>query len=130
MTRLTLRIDFDDRQLGPGKIRLLELIDAHGSITAGGKMMAMSYRRAWLLVDELNSIFTSPLVEARPGGRGRNSRLTVLGRAVVQIYRGVERDAHQTAATRLKELESHLRPHDRAGAEAVDAPLAPLAPKA
>ncbi|HWB48648.1 MAG TPA: LysR family transcriptional regulator, partial [Stellaceae bacterium] len=55
MARLTLRIDFDgDRQIGPGKIRLLELIESTGSISAAGRQMGMSYRRAWLLVDDLN----------------------------------------------------------------------------
>jgi len=48
VTRLTLRIDFDKaRQLGPGKVRLLELIGEHGSITAASRLMDMSYRRAW-----------------------------------------------------------------------------------
>ena len=110
MTRLTIRIDFDDRQLGPGKVRLLELIDTYGSITASGKMMDMSYRKAWLLIDELNSMFVSPLVETRPGGRGGgNARLTLLGRAVVQLYRSIEQDAHAAAATRLQELDRHIR---------------------
>jgi molybdenum-dependent DNA-binding transcriptional regulator ModE len=67
--RLTLRIDFDDgRRLGPGKIALLEAIAAHASIAAAGRAHAMSYRRAWLLVDELNGMFDSPLVATRPGG--------------------------------------------------------------
>ena len=110
MTRLTLRIDFETCQLGPGKIKLLELIDSYGSITASGKMMDMSYRTAWLLIDELNNMFVSPLVETRIGGRGGgNARLTLLGRAVVQLYRGIEDDAHEAAATRLREFERHVR---------------------
>jgi molybdate transport system regulatory protein len=110
MPRLTLRIDFEDTQLGPGKIRLLELVDTHGSITAAGKMMDMSYRRAWLLIDELNNMFDAPLVETRPGGRGGgNARLTVLGRAIVQLYRGIETDAQAAAARRLKDLAQHVR---------------------
>ncbi len=110
MTHMSLRIDFDDRQLGPGKIKLLELIDTHGSITASTKALDMSYRRGWLLVDELNGMFEGPLVETRPGGRGGgNARLTLLGRAVVQLYRGIEADAHAAAAGRLRELERRLR---------------------
>jgi molybdate transport system regulatory protein len=109
MTRLTLRIDFEDCQLGPGKVRILEFIDTYGSITASGKMMDMSYRKAWLLIDELNGMFEAPLVETRPGGRGGNARLTLLGRAVVQLYRGIEQDAHEAAAARLRELDRHIR---------------------
>lgn len=60
MPRLTLRIDFDqDRAIGPGKIKLLELIDSLGSIAAAGRQMGMSYRRAWLLVDSVTAAFAS-----------------------------------------------------------------------
>jgi molybdate transport system regulatory protein len=109
MSRLTLRIDFENCQLGPGKARLLELVDELESITAAGKAMDMSYRRAWLLVDELNSMFQSPLVETRRGGRGGNASLTLLGRAVVQLYRGVEKEAAEASARKLAELERHVR---------------------
>jgi len=53
MVKLALRIEFDeDRAIGPGKARLLELIQQHRSIAAAGRAMGMSYRRAWMLVDE------------------------------------------------------------------------------
>jgi hypothetical protein len=66
MARLTLRVDFgEQRAVGPGKIRLLELIDEHGSIAAAGRAMRMSYRRAWLLIDNLNQCFRQPLVRSR-----------------------------------------------------------------
>jgi molybdenum-dependent DNA-binding transcriptional regulator ModE len=58
MPRLTLRIDFDaGRAVGPGKIKLMELIDKQGSISEAGRQMGMSYRRACLLVDSLNRVF-------------------------------------------------------------------------
>ena len=95
MARLTLRIDFDgDRAIGPGKIRLLELIDAKGSISAAGREMAMSYRRAWLLVDNLNRCFREPVVAAQTGGAsGGGAALTALGRAVIGHYRAIEQGA-------------------------------------
>ena len=69
MPKLFLRIDFDEaRAIGPGKIKLLELIDALGSISAAGRRMKMSYRRAWLLVDSLNKCFQEPLVASQTGG--------------------------------------------------------------
>src|SRR5262245_32523890 len=68
---LTIRIDFGAfGYLGPGKIALMELISKHGSISAAGKDMGMSYRRAWLLVDEINQIFRETLVEKQMGGSG------------------------------------------------------------
>ena len=57
--RLTLRLDVGGcATLGPGKARLLELIGETGSISAAGRAMGMSYRRAWTLVESLNASFT------------------------------------------------------------------------
>ncbi len=56
--------------MGPGKADLLEAIHATGSISAAGRSLGMSYRRAWLLVDEMNRAFATPLVEAHLGGAG------------------------------------------------------------
>ena len=82
-TRLTIRFDFaPERRLGPGKIALLEAIAATGSISAAGRQHKMSYRRAWLLVDELNRQFGEPLVRAQPGGpKGGGAALTAVGPA-------------------------------------------------
>jgi molybdate transport system regulatory protein len=87
-TRISLRFDFDsERRLGPGKIALLEAIRRHGSIAAAGRDFGMSYRRAWLLVDELNKMFAGPLVAAHGGGRnGGGATLTDLGTSVVTLY--------------------------------------------
>ena len=95
MTRLTLRIDFDEgRALGPGKVRLLELIGDTGSISAAGRAMGMSYRRAWLLVDALNKTFRTAVVETREGGAGGGgASLTDFGSKLVTSYRMIEQDA-------------------------------------
>ena len=54
---LSVRIDLDaEGRIGPGKIQLLEKIHACGSISAAGRAMDMSYKRAWDLVDEINRI--------------------------------------------------------------------------
>jgi molybdate transport system regulatory protein len=110
MPRLTLRIDFDeDRAIGPGKIRLLELIDKHGSISEAGRRMGMSYRRAWLLVDNLNHCFRGPVVAAQTGGQhGGGASLTAFGHAVVQHYREVEAAAQMACAVHLEALTAAL----------------------
>jgi len=110
MPRLTLRIDFDgERAIGPGKIKLLELIDALGSISAAGRRMGMSYRRAWLLVDEINHMFREPLVETQMGGTGGGgARLTKLGRDVVGRYRAIEGAAAVASAADLRALKLAL----------------------
>ena len=108
--RLSIRIDFaGGRRVGPGKIRLLELIDETGSISAAGKEMGMSYRRAWLLVDEINHVFREPLVETQMGGSGGGgARLTRLGRDVVGRYRAIEGAAATASAADLRALRSSL----------------------
>jgi molybdate transport system regulatory protein len=107
---LTIRVDFGAfGYLGPGKIALMELISKHGSISAAGKEMGMSYRRAWLLVDEINHIFREPLVETQMGGSGGGgARLTRLGRDVVGRYRAIEGAAATAAAADVRALKAAL----------------------
>lgn len=107
---LTIRIDFGEcGNLGPGKVALMELISKHGSISAAGKEMDMSYRRAWLLVDEINQIFRKPLVEKQMGGSGGGgARLTEFGRGVVNRYRSIEAAAATATAVDVKALKSSL----------------------
>jgi len=103
MASLTIRVDFSrTRGIGPGKIRLLELIAETGSISAAGRAMDMSYRRAWLLLDELNTMFREPVATTAQGGRaGGGARLTPFGKRLVRGYRKMERDARNAVAPYL-----------------------------
>lgn len=110
MARLSLRVEFPGGgAIGPGKIRLLELIDRHGSISAAGRAMGMSYRRAWLLVDSLNRRFKKPLVTTeRGGGQGGGAALTAVGRQVVRHYRDIETKAAVATERHLTALQKAL----------------------
>lgn len=110
MLRLTLRLDVRGRPtLGPGKARLLELIGETGSISAAGRAMGMSYRRAWTLVDSLNASFAAPLIAARPGGAGGGgATLLPLGAEVVRLYRALEQSAASAGASELARLQAVL----------------------
>src|SRR5690348_3787632 len=110
MPRLTIRIDFDDGSaLGPGKIRLLELVAETGSIRKAAAGMKMSYRQAWLLLKALADAFGEPLATTATGGRaGGGAHLTALGETVVRRYRRLERAAGRAAARDLGVLESAL----------------------
>jgi molybdate transport system regulatory protein len=109
--RLTLRIDLGgDQAIGPGKIRLLEAIRDTGSITKAGIALGMSYRRAWLLVDDMNNCFREPVVAAQAGGtRGGGTALTPFGARLIDQYRAIEAEAHSAASSRLRELEAACR---------------------
>jgi molybdate transport system regulatory protein len=109
--RLTLRVDFGtDRAIGPGKVLLLEAIRDTGSISQAGRSLGMSYRRAWLLVDDMNRCFRQPVVTAQPGGsQGGGAALTAFGEKVVQKYRTIETQATAAAKPQLHDLEASLR---------------------
>lgn len=86
--------------LGPGKADLLDAIDREGSISAAGRALGMSYRRTWLLVDEMNRCFRDRVVETLAGGgAARGARLTEAGRGVLAAYRTLEARVAATAAT-------------------------------
>lgn len=88
-SRLRIRILSDSVvAMGPGKADLLGAIATHGSISAAGRAMGMSYRRAWILVDTMNTCFRAPLVETAKGGaEGGGAHLTPTGTQVLRAYR-------------------------------------------
>lgn len=85
--------------LGPGKIRLLRAIGDSGSISGAARQLKISYRRAWLMVDNLNRAFPSVLVDAAVGGqRGGGAHLTVLGEDVLRRYEALTACAEAAVA--------------------------------
>ncbi len=106
MTRLMIRIDLDEHgSFGPGKARLLELIDELASLRQAASAMDMSYRQAWLLIKAAEQSFGAPLIETATGGvRGGGSRLTDLGREVVTRYRTIETLANRATRSEVTEM--------------------------
>ncbi|SHO60976.1 molybdate transport system regulatory protein [Pseudoxanthobacter soli DSM 19599] len=109
---LRIRIHFGDRGFfGPGKAQLLELIASEGSIAAAGRAMGMSYRRAWLLVEDMNALFDAPLVAAQHGGQGGGGAVvTPEGMAVLARYRAVIEKAEAAAGQDIAFLVNRLSP--------------------
>ena len=110
--RFRIRVtDGDKIAVGPGKIALLEAIASTGSITAAAKSLDMSYRRAWLLLDELNRSLEQPAVDSAKGGlQGGGSSLTDVGRLLITLYRRIEHRAETSCRddiTRLMSLLAH-----------------------
>lgn len=114
---LTVRIDLGSgRAVGPGKIRLLEQIHRSGSITQAELDLGLSYRRAWLLINDLNNCFRHPVIEAEIGGiAGGGTTLTQFGRKLVERYHAIEADALAATQKHLRELEGALASTKRAG---------------
>ncbi len=91
--------------IGPGKISLLEAIAETGSITSAAKSLDMSYRRAWMLLDELNRSLRQPAVDSAKGGpHGGGSELTAVGHQLIDTYRRIESTAASACAADIKRL--------------------------
>jgi molybdate transport system regulatory protein len=110
-SRLRLRLLFgEDLMLGPGKADLLEGIRDTGSIAAAGRAMSMSYKRAWSLVDQMNSAFQQPLVDSvRGGAKGGGARLTETGERVLEHFRKLEDIAAEAGAARINAISDMLK---------------------
>ena len=95
----------------------MENIQTCGSISAAGRAMEMSYKRAWDLVDEINRICRQAAVERQTGGKnGGGATLTPFGATLVARYRKIERDAMSAARKELQALRAQIgRPRKRAG---------------
>ncbi|WP_297771544.1 LysR family transcriptional regulator [uncultured Roseovarius sp.] len=108
---LRLRVVFGEGQMmGPGKAELLERIGHCGSIAAAGREMGMSYKRAWMLIETMNAMFSAPVVESTRGGPGGGGAvLTGTGSEVLRLYRALERSTAEAGAAEVKELAAHLR---------------------
>ena len=102
MARLKFKLQLycgDEIAMGPGKADLLEAIAREGSISAAGRALGMSYRRAWLLVDAMNRCFKEPLVETHPGGgKSAGARLTAAGEEALAAYRALSAQVEQGVA--------------------------------
>jgi len=108
---LRLRIVFGDLvMLGPGKADLLEHIRDTGSIAAAGRSMSMSYKRAWMLVETMNTAFQEPLVaSSRGGAKGGGAYLTETGVEVLAQYRALEALVAEAGAAQVSALQALLR---------------------
>jgi molybdate transport system regulatory protein len=102
--RLTGRLAVETEMgmfLGDTRIRLLESIDTHGSISQAARHVPLSYKAAWDAVDAMNNLAEQPLVMRSTGGRhGGGTQLTDYGHRVVALYRALEAE-YQAALERL-----------------------------
>jgi len=110
--RAHLRIDFSATcSIGPGKIALLEAIARTGSLSAAGRELDMSYRRAWLLLHNVNQAFAEPAVRLSVGGKsGGGAQLTAFGHTLVATYRQFEQSVADQAAQAFTSLTPSAGP--------------------
>jgi molybdate transport system regulatory protein len=115
-TRFSIRLDLTggDR-IGPGKIALLEAIRTKGSITAAARHLGMSYRRAWMLVDQINGALREPAVGTKQGGRhGGGTILTPTGDRLIELYHTIEELTRTSAREEFRAIAKLVRQRERA----------------
>ncbi|WP_229828219.1 winged helix-turn-helix domain-containing protein [Pigmentiphaga litoralis] len=101
----------DTVALGPGKIALLEAIAEHGSISAAARSLNMSYRRAWMLVEETNLSLKTPATTSEHGGKaGGRSVVTPSGAALIALYREIEARSYAAAQNEIRTLADLFKP--------------------
>ncbi len=101
-------------QVGPGKMELLRQIDEHESIAAAARAMNMSYRRAWFLIEEMNTLFDQPVVAKWQGGNSRGgASLTELGRKLVEQYAALVARANEVNREILDEITRSISRAER-----------------
>ena len=99
----------DTVALGPGKAKLLDIIDKTGSISAAAREMGMSYRKAWGLIDNINNDFLEPIVIKTAGGKGGGGAfLSDDGREILNKYLEMEKKATQSITSDLKWFSERL----------------------
>ena len=99
----------DAASLGPGKIELIDAIEKAGSISGAAKLMNMSYRRAWNLVDSINHDFTEEIIITTAGGKGGGgATVTELGLEIIERYRRLEANALDSVHEELNQFGQYL----------------------
>jgi len=109
LPRVRFRVDFTAQcSVGIGKIQLLEAIATSGSLSQAARVLKMSYRRAWDLLDDLNGSFDLPVVSTSVGGRGGGgAALTAFGRQLIDEYRAVDAAIQTLVAAQMRHTVSH-----------------------
>jgi molybdate transport system regulatory protein len=104
--RLWVKVVLPGRgDVGPGKIALLKAVRETGSISAAARAMKLSYKKAWQLIDELNGMFKTPVVETHIGGSERGgAAVTALGERLIALYAQASDAANAANAEVLEEL--------------------------
>ena len=92
-------------QVGPGKMDLLRQVDEHESIAAAARAMNMSYRRAWLLIDEMNKLFEEPVVAKWQGGKSKGgASLTEFRQSLLEKYAVLVENSNEVNSEILDEI--------------------------
>ena len=108
---LSIRIDLASGvRIGPGKIALLEAIRSAGSISGAARSIGMSYRKAWVLVDEINHVLRRPAVATEAGGSGGGgATVTPVGEKLISLYHAIQAGARRAVDDEFQAIAKLIR---------------------
>lgn len=126
--RLDITVELPNgARLEPRDIGLIEILRSCRSILGASRLVGLSYRKTWLMVDALNRAFETRVIDTFPGRRGGGAEVTVFGERLVALYRSIERRSQQGAAVALGELSAACDP-GFAGTARSEVPAAEVPP--
>lgn len=80
-------LHFDEGDISPRRLHLLQAIEASGSVSQAAKQVGMSYKAAWDAVEIINNLAGEPLIDRQHGGKGGGgASLTEKGVQIVALY--------------------------------------------
>jgi molybdate transport system regulatory protein len=95
-------------RLEPIDIRLIETIRSCRSISGAGRLLDISYRKTWRMVDALNRTFSARVIETFPGRRDGGAEVTVFGERLIALFRSAERRSRTATAVTLAEMAASM----------------------
>jgi molybdate transport system regulatory protein len=108
--KIKLALGDNDTLLGPGKVALLKAIQREHSLSKAAKAINMSYRRAWLLIQELNDSLTEPVLITHTGGQsGGGSELTEMANQIIEVYERLTQEAEEATEATRESIASLLK---------------------
>lgn len=103
-SRIWIEID-GEILLGEGRVQLLKAIGETGSLSKAAQTLGMSYKKAWSLVDAVNSRAEKPVVVTAIGGKkGGGSVLTEYGISLIETYERINQNCWDYLDTQLDAL--------------------------
>lgn len=82
--------------LGEGRVSLLKGIEKTGSLSKAAKAMGMSYKKAWSLIDAVNSRAKEPVCNTTIGGKkGGGTEITSYGRVLIETYETIQENCRK-----------------------------------
>ncbi|ANJ67224.1 hypothetical protein A9404_07355 [Halothiobacillus diazotrophicus] len=87
-----LALRLGEQEISHRRLKLLEAVQAEGSISAAAKAIGMTYKAAWDAVDAINNLAGRPIVVVQHGGAGGGG--AALSPAGVQLVDSFKRLGH------------------------------------